>query len=67
MGELQRVLEFAEHWDALDLVFDRVIFIDALSKARDYRNGLMHFKDALTEDETTELSNFCNTVREIQL
>ncbi len=24
MGELQRALEFAEHWDALDLVFDRV-------------------------------------------
>ena len=67
MGELQRVLEFPEHWDALDLVFDRVEFISALSKARDYRNRLMHFKDPLTEDEMTQLSNFCDTVREIQL
>ena len=45
MGELQRVIEFPEHWDTLDLVFDRVVFINALSKARDYRNRLMHFKD----------------------
>ena len=26
MGELQRVLEFPEHWDALSLPFDRVVF-----------------------------------------
>ena len=61
------MLEFPDHWDALDLVFDRVVFINALSKARDYRNRLMHFKDPLTEDEMTQLSNFCDTVREIQL
>ena len=33
MGELERVLEFPEHWDALGLPFDRVVFIGALSEA----------------------------------
>ena len=67
MGELQRILEFPEHWDELGLAFDRVVFTNALSQARDYRNRLMHFRDPLTEAEMKQLSNFCDTVREIQL
>ena len=67
MGELQRVLEFPEHWDELGLAFDRVVFTNALCQARHYRNRLMHFRDPLTEDEMRQLSNFCDTVREIQL
>ena len=67
MGELQRVLEFREHWDALGLAFDRVVFTNALSQARDYRNRLMHFRDPLAEEEIRQLSNFCDTVREIQM
>ena len=67
MGELQRILEFPEHWDELGLAFDRVVFTNALSQARDYRNRLMHFRDPLTEDEMRQLSNFCDTVRVIQL
>ena len=67
MGELQRVLDFRKHWDALGLAFDRVVFIRALNKAREYRNRLMHFRDPLTAEETTQLTNFCDTVREIQL
>ena len=67
MGGLQRVLEAPEHWDALKLPLDRVVFIGYLDKARGYRNRLMHFRDPLTDDETTELSNFCDTVRVIQL
>ena len=67
MGELQRVLDFPEHWDALDLAFDRGVFIRALNEAREYRNRLMHFRDPLTADEMTRLTNFCHTVREIQL
>ena len=67
MGELQRVLEFPEHWDALDVAFDRVVFIRALNEVREYRNRLMHFRDPLTQDEMTHLTNFCDTVREIQL
>ena len=67
MGELQRVLEFPEHWDALKLAFDRVVFTKALDEARGYRNRLMHFRDPLTEEERRRLSNFCDTVREIQL
>ncbi len=67
MGELQRVLEFPEHWDALELAFDRVVFIRALAKARDYRNRLMHFRDPLDEAEMTQLTNFCDIVREIKL
>ena len=67
MGELQRVLEYPDHWDALGLAFDRVVFTDALCQARKYRNRLMHFRDPLTEEEMKQLSNFCDTVREIQL
>ena len=67
MGELQRVLEFPDHWDALNLAFDRVVFTGALGEARGYRNRLMHFRDPLTEAEMTRLANFCDTVREIQL
>ena len=67
MGELQRVLEFPEHWDALELAFDRVVFIGALNEVRNYRNRLMHFGDPLNEAEMTQLTNFCDTVREIQL
>ena len=67
MGELQRVLEFPEHWDALGLAFDRAVFIKVLNDARGYRNRLMHFGDPLTEAEKTHLTNFCNMVRAIQL
>ena len=67
MGELQRVLEFPGHWGQLNLVFDRVVFVQALNEVRDYRNRLMHFRDPLEEDEMRRLTNFCDTVREIQL
>ena len=67
MGELQSVLGFPEHWNLLGLPFDRAVFIDALDKARNFRNRLMHFKDPLTESEMAQLTNFCDTVREIQL
>ena len=67
MGELQRVMEFPEHWDALGLAFDRVVFIGALSEARGYRNRLMHFRDPLNEAEMSRLGSFCDMVREIQL
>ena len=66
IGELERVLEFPTHWDALGLPYDRGIFIDALREVRGYRNRLMHFRDPLTEAEMTKLTNFCDTVREIQ-
>ena len=67
MGELQRVLEVPEHWDALGLAFDRVVFIGALDKAIGYRNRLMHFRDPLTKVEMPRLTDFCDLVREIQL
>ena len=67
MGELQRVLEFPEHWDSLKLPFDRGIFIGALDEARGYRNRLMHFREPLDEDEMKRLTDFCNMVRQIQL
>ena len=67
MGVLERVLEVPEHWDALELAFDRVVFIHALSEARGYRNRLMHFRDPLTEVEMKQLTDLCDLVREIQL
>ena len=67
MGDLQRVLEFPEHWDALGMAFDRAVFIKVLDDARGYRNRLMHFGDPLTEAEKIQLTNFCNMIRTIQL
>ncbi len=67
MGELQRVLEVPQHWEALNLAFDRVVFTRALGEALDYRNRLMHFRDPLTEVEITQLTRFCDMVREIKL
>ena len=67
LGELQRVLEYPEHWNALGLAFERTEFIQALNKAREYRNRLMHFRDPLDEAERMHLTNLCDMVREIQL
>ena len=68
MGELQYVLEYPEHWEALNLVFDRKVFIKALDRVREYRNELMHFRDTPNkEGQRTLLTNFCEMVREIQL
>ena len=67
MGELERVLEFPEHWDKLELPFDSGVFIPALREVRGYRNRLMHFGDPLTKTEMARLTNFCNMVREIPL
>ncbi len=68
MGELQSVLGHREHWQALELVFDRKDFIKALDRVREYRNELMHFRDTPNKDcMQTFLTNFCQMVREIQL
>ena len=66
LGELQRVLEYPEHWNVLDLPFERTEFLQALNKAREYRNRLMHFRDPLDEAERMHLTNLCDMVREIQ-
>ena len=68
IGELQRVLEYPQHWDLLGLTaIDRVTFIKALDMIRGFRNRLMHFKDPLSPEETLRLTNFCDLVREIPL
>ena len=67
MGELERVLQFPDHWNDLQLPFDRVEFTDALDEVRGYRNRLMHFGEPLSPIELATLTNFCDTVREIQL
>ena len=68
IGELQRVLEYPQHWDLLGLMaIDRVTFIKALDMIRGFRNRLMHFKDPLSPEETLRLTNFCDLVREIPL
>ena len=67
IGELQRVIEYPKNWCMLNLAFDRKVFISAMNKVVDYRNRLMHFRDPLTEDEMTKLTDFCDLVREIPL
>ena len=67
LGELRSALENPEHWEHLSLPFDRKVFILALNEVCDYRNRFMHFREPLTEEERTKLTNFCNTVREIPL
>lgn len=41
--------------------------IEALDAIRNFRNRLMHFKDPLSPEETSKLTNFCDLVREIPL
>lgn len=68
MGELQRVIEYPPHWECLGLVaIERGTFIAALDAIREFRNTLMHFKDPLTLEEASKLTNFCHLVREIPL
>ena len=67
MGELQRILEFPKHWNALDMVYDRGVFISGLNRVREYRNRLMHFGDPLKDEELAQIANFNDAVREIQL
>ena len=67
MWELERVLDFPDHWDALALRFDRNVFIEALAEVRGFRNRLMHFKDPLKQCEMTRLTNVCDMVREIPM
>ena len=65
MGELEKVLDFPQHWETLNIPYNRSIFIEALKEARGYRNRLMHFREPLNEDEMTQLTNICDMVREI--
>ena len=67
MGDIQRVLENPGNWDLLQLPFERGVFIDALDKARRYRNQLMHFRGPLSENEVKLLQQFCDAVRKIRL
>ena len=67
MGELQRVMQSPEHWGALGLPFDRAVFTNALDEVRKHRNRLMHFGEPLDKAELTQITNFCDTVREMQL
>lgn len=67
MGDLQRVIDYPEHWEEFALPFDRNLFIEELNVAREFRNRLMHFRDPLTGPEVKCLSNFCDIVRQIQL
>lgn len=67
MGELERVLQFPEHWNTLKLAYDRGVFIEALAEARGYRNRLMHFRDPLTKSEMINLAYICDMVREIPI
>ena len=68
VGDLQRIVEHPSHWQELGLRgMDRATFVAALDRMRIFRNRLMHFRDPLTSDESQELSNFCDLVRQIQL
>lgn len=68
IGELQRVLEYPSHWESLGLkAIERETFIEALDTIREFRNRLMHFRDPLSPEETSQLTNFCDLVREIPL
>ncbi len=63
LGEIQRILEYPNHWGRLNLPYDRKIFIDGLDGIRNYRNRLMHFKEPLQKSDTALLANFCNMLR----
>ena len=66
IGELQRVVAYPQHWELLGLkALERVTFVEALDRIREFRNRLMHFRDPLSTGEISELANFCDLVREI--
>ena len=67
MGGLQKLLEDEGNWDKINPPVDRVEFIDAFDEVRGFRNRLMHFRDPLKPHELTNLTNFCEMVREVPL
>ena len=70
MGSLHSVFGSPDNWSEFGLPFDRKVFTGALNDVRKFRNRLMHFKDSSKdkeEEDLKHLTNFCETVREIQL
>ncbi len=66
MGSLELLFQNRENWEGLDLPFERAAFCAELSKARELRNRLMHFRDPLNDEEKTKLKRFCDLVRRIR-
>lgn len=68
IGDLQRIFEHPDHWTELGLNgVHKQTFTAALERTRLFRNRLMHFRDPLNPEETQELTNFCDLVRDIQV
>jgi CBS domain-containing protein len=66
IGDLQRILENPANWEDLGLRgVDRAELVEALDRIRTFRNRLMHFRDPLSPEETKELTNFCDMMRDI--
>lgn len=59
MGEYVRLLEQPDHWKKTGWRVERQVFIEALDKARELRNDVLHFSpDPLEEEDLTELRRF---------
>lgn len=61
-GEYKIIIENEKFWNALNLPFDRKVFVDCLEKIRLIRNSIMHFHlDRNTDKDIEEL----NTLRKV--
>jgi len=65
LGELLGIIQSPDNWSKLDLPYDRDSFCRQLDKIRDYRNGLMHFREELDAEESDEIRNFCDMMRKV--
>jgi hypothetical protein len=55
-GEYIRIMENAENWDRLNILFDRKTFIARLNEVRRIRNDVMHFHpDGISDNDKVTL------------
>lgn len=67
LGEVELWVQKPENWEPLEIAIDRKVFLDALTKARDIRNGVMHFSpDPPDEDDIEDLRAILRLLRQIE-
>ena len=62
MGELQRLLQYKNHWDAIGISYDRRTFCDELNAVREIRNAVMHFRE-IEPEVLAKLSRFAQVLK----
>ncbi len=67
-GQYVAILEKAENWQQLGLLFDRVTVIDNLRAVNQARNDVMHFRPTELDSQTAEAIDKClNWLRAVRI